>query len=746
MGKESYLPLFETEAAKGRMAYMVYAVSVMMGICLICVYRLIHFPSPSQGRLQRWAWMGSFMAELWFTLYWLITQSVRFNPIYRFTFKHRLSQRYEKVLPKVDIFVCTADHTVEPPLMVINTVFSVMAYDYPPEKLSVYLSDDGGSELMFYALLEASRFAKYWLPFCKKFKIEPRSPAAYFETVCKALDDPTMAEEWSSVKKLYEDMKKRIVSTTKVGQIPEEIRKEHKGFQEWDLVSSKHDHPSIIQILIDGRRECSRGVDIEEKEEEEEEEEAMPTLVYLAREKRPQYHHNFKAGALNSLIRVSSRISNGPVILNVDCDMYSNNSESVRDALCFLMDEEQGHQIAFVQFPQTFDNLTKNDVYSSSLRVISAVELAGFDANGGPLYIGTGCFHRREALSGMKYKKDYKTDWMVKNDRKVEESTHVLEETCKVLASCSYEENTQWGKEMGLKYGCPVEDVITGLAIQCRGWRSVYFNPERKGFLGVGPTTLLQALVQNKRWSEGDFQIFLSKYCPFVYGHGKIPLQLQISYCCYLLWAPCSLATLYYVTVPSLCINRGISLFPKLSSPWVLPFAYVILAKYGYSLGEFLWCGGTFQAWWNDQRMWLFKRTTSYFFGFTDNIFEVFGFSKSGFVVTAKVAEEDISLRYEKEVMEFGAPSPMFNILATLSLANLFSFVGALKMVIMDSKTRVLDLLALQTMLCGLVVLVNLPVYEGLFFRKDKGRMPTSIVYQSVVIAILAHIAALLPP
>ncbi|GMP75878.1 hypothetical protein CsSME_00032811 [Camellia sinensis var. sinensis] len=302
MGKESYLPLFETEAAKGRMAYMVYAVSVMMGICLICVYRLIHFPSPSQGRLQRWAWMGSFMAELWFTLYWLITQSVRFNPIYRFTFKHRLSQRYEKVLPKVDIFVCTADHTVEPPLMVINTVFSVMAYDYPPEKLSVYLSDDGGSELMFYALLEASRFAKYWLPFCKKFKIEPRSPAAYFETVCKALDDPTMAEEWSSVKKLYEDMKKRIVSTTKVGQIPEEIRKEHKGFQEWDLVSSKHDHPSIIQILIDGRRECSRGVDIEEKEEEEEEEEAMPTLVYLAREKRPQYHHNFKAGALNSLV------------------------------------------------------------------------------------------------------------------------------------------------------------------------------------------------------------------------------------------------------------------------------------------------------------------------------------------------------------------------------------------------------------------------------------------------------------
>ena len=80
----------------------------------------------------------------------------------------------------MDIFVCTADPAMEPPVMVINTVLSVMAYDYPQEKLSVYLSDDGGSDLTFYALLEASRFAKHWITFCKKFNVEPRSPAAYF--------------------------------------------------------------------------------------------------------------------------------------------------------------------------------------------------------------------------------------------------------------------------------------------------------------------------------------------------------------------------------------------------------------------------------------------------------------------------------------------------------------------------------------------------------------------------------------
>jgi cellulose synthase/poly-beta-1,6-N-acetylglucosamine synthase-like glycosyltransferase len=133
-----------------------------------------------------------------------------------------------------------------------------------------------------------------------------------------------------------------------------------------------------------------------------------------------------------------------------------------------------------------------------------------------------------------------------------------------------------------LKYGCPVEDVLTGLAIHCRGWRSIYFNPERKGFLGVGPTTLVQSLVQHKRWSEGDFQIFASRYCPLVHGYKKIPLKHQLSYCIYLLWAANCLPTLYYVAVPSLCLLRGISLFPEVQHlllEWNLPMIVVKLSS-----------------------------------------------------------------------------------------------------------------------------------------------------------------------
>ena len=72
-------------------------------------------------------------------------------------------------------------------------------------------------------------------------------------------------------------------------------------------------------------------------------------------------------------IRVSSEISNGKIILNVDCDVYSNNSKSIRDALCFFLDEEKGHEISYVQFPQNFENITKNELYGGSLRVINEV-------------------------------------------------------------------------------------------------------------------------------------------------------------------------------------------------------------------------------------------------------------------------------------------------------------------------------------------------------------------------------------
>ncbi|KAF2610909.1 hypothetical protein F2Q70_00012670 [Brassica cretica] len=74
-----------------------------------------------------------------------------------------------------------ADPVIEPLLMMVNTVISVLAPVYPPKNLVVYLSDDASSQLTFYALTEAAEFAKTWVPFCKEFKIEPRSSLLFWQ-------------------------------------------------------------------------------------------------------------------------------------------------------------------------------------------------------------------------------------------------------------------------------------------------------------------------------------------------------------------------------------------------------------------------------------------------------------------------------------------------------------------------------------------------------------------------------------
>ncbi|KAK4727263.1 hypothetical protein R3W88_032180 [Solanum pinnatisectum] len=440
---------------------------------------------------------------------------------------------------------------------------------------------------------------------------------------------------------------------------PMKIKVQYKGFSEWNTKVTKQNHHSIVQI------------------------------------------------------RVSSHISNAPVILNLDCDMYSNDPDAIRESLSFFMDENQGHRVAYchglrvsLKLRAALDNLLTNLSRS---------------CYGAALYCGTGCFHRRESLCGRKFSEDYRVEWKNKEEKSTYKTVEELEEESKVVANCSYEEGTQWGKQMGLLYGCPVGDIITALAIQCSGWKSIYYNPSKPAFLGVAPTILDVALVQHNRWSEGMFQIFISKYCPFIYGHGKIRLGAQMGYCIYLLWAPLSVPTLTYVLVTSLSLLHGIPLFPEVSSLWFLSFAYVFIAKFAYSLAESISCRDTPKSWWNLQRILLIRRTTSYLFAFIDAVTKQLGFSQTAFALTTKVVDDDVQRRYEQEMMDFGNSSAMFTITATLGLLNLI--MG-------------------NVILCGLIVIVNVPVYEALFFRSDKGRFPSSVMFRSVV---LVSIACLLP-
>lgn len=118
------------------------------------------------------------------------------------------SLRYEKEgepseLAAVDFFVTTVDPFKEAPLITANTILSILAVDYPVDKVSCYVSDDGASMLTFESLVETANFARKWVPFCKKFSIEPRAPEFYFSHKMDYLKDkilPSTVKERRAMK------------------------------------------------------------------------------------------------------------------------------------------------------------------------------------------------------------------------------------------------------------------------------------------------------------------------------------------------------------------------------------------------------------------------------------------------------------------------------------------------------------------------------------------------------------------
>ncbi|XP_006351001.1 cellulose synthase A catalytic subunit 5 [UDP-forming] [Solanum tuberosum] len=353
-------------------------------------YRILHPVNDAIG-----LWLTSVVCEIWFAASWILDQFPKWCPIVRETYLDRLSLRYEKEgkpseLAPIDIFVSTVDPLKEPPLITANTVLSILAVDYPVDKVTCYVSDDGAAMLTFEALSETSNFARKWVPFCKKYNIEPRAPEWYFSLKMDYLKNkvhPAFVRERRAMKREYEEFKVNINSLVATAQkVPEDGWTMQDGTV-WPG-NNVRDHPGMIQVLMghDGVH------DVEGDD--------LPRLVYVSREKRPGFDHHKKAGAMNALMRVSAVISNAPFLLNVDCDHYINNSKALREAMCFLMDPISGKKICYVQFPQRFDGIDRHDRYSNRNVVFFDINMKGLDGIQGPIYVGTGCVFRRHALYG----------------------------------------------------------------------------------------------------------------------------------------------------------------------------------------------------------------------------------------------------------------------------------------------------------------------------------------------------------
>ncbi|KAG2632850.1 hypothetical protein PVAP13_2NG127200 [Panicum virgatum] len=362
---------------------------------LVVLSIFLHYRITNPVRNAYPLWLLSVICEIWFALSWILDQFPKWFPINRETYLDRLALRYDREgepsqLAAVDIFVSTVDPMKEPPLVTANTVLSILAVDYPVDKVSCYVSDDGAAMLTFDALAETSEFARKWVPFVKKYNIEPRAPEWYFSQKIDYLKDkvhPSFVKDRRAMKREYEEFKIRINGlVAKAQKVPEEGWIMQDGTP-WPGNNTR-DHPGMIQVFLGH----SGGLDTEGNE--------LPRLVYVSREKRPGFQHHKKAGAMNALVRVSAVLTNGQYMLNLDCDHYINNSKALREAMCFLMDPNLGRSVCYVQFPQRFDGIDRNDRYANRNTVFFDINLRGLDGIQGPVYVGTGCVFNRTALYG----------------------------------------------------------------------------------------------------------------------------------------------------------------------------------------------------------------------------------------------------------------------------------------------------------------------------------------------------------
>ncbi|GJN27625.1 hypothetical protein PR202_gb15665 [Eleusine coracana subsp. coracana] len=435
-------------------------------------------------------WLVALVCEVWFTLVWLLNMNGKWNPVRFDTFPERLSERIDE-LPAVDLFVTTADPKLEPPLVTVNTVLSLLAVDYPVHKLACYVSDDGCSPVTFYALREAVEFARLWVPFCKRHDVQVRAPFVYFSATGpeRGTADDVFLREWTSMKSEYENLVTRIENADESSLV-----RRGGEFAEF-LGAERRNHPTIIKVLWDNSKRSTV-------------EEVLPSLVYISREKSPRHHHHFKAGAMNVLTRVSAVLTNAPIMLNVDCDMFTNNPQVVLHAMCLLLGFDDEVRSGFVQAPQRFYGGLKDDPFGNQMEVIFQKLGWGIAGLQGMFYGGT------ESPSYKELQKKFGTSkeliesarTIISGDMFAAQTVDIPSriEVAKEVSSCSYETGTCWALFL-------VYNIYTFMEyMDCRVSARAWWNNQRMQRITSASSWLLAfltVLLKTLGLSETVFEV-----------------------------------------------------------------------------------------------------------------------------------------------------------------------------------------------------------------------------------------------
>ncbi|KAJ6695797.1 CELLULOSE SYNTHASE-LIKE PROTEIN [Salix koriyanagi] len=707
---------------------------LLIPVRMIVLALFLHWRVSNPNEDARWLWSMSTVCEIWFAFSWLLDQLPKLCPINRVTDLDVLKEKFETPspsnptgksdLPGIDIFVSTADPEKEPPLVTANTVLSVLAADYPVEKLSYYVSDDGGALLTFEAMAEAASFASLWVPFCRKHEIEPRNPESYFNLrrdPYKNKIRPEFVRDRRRVKREYEEFKVRINGLSdsnrrrsdayntqeelkamkrwkeKVDDEPMERLKIPKATWmadgthwpgTWTVPAPEHtrgDHASILQVMLQppsdeplkGIAGDSNSMNLSEVDIR------LPVLAYVSREKRPGYDHNKKARAMNALVRASAVMSNGPFILNLDCDHYIYNSQALREGICFMMDRG-GEGICYVQFPQRFEGIDPSDRYANHNTVFFDVNMRALDGIQGPVYVGTGCLFRRTAFYDFdppSYE-DHGSCFFGHQKKAVVASapetsqSHGMEVTenqeinaplnpRKFGNSSLFLDSVRVAAFQGLpltdnsyvKYGRP-PGVLTGprplhLAkiaeavnvISCwmhgRGWRSIYCVTERDAFRGTAPINLTDRLHQVLRWATGSVEIFFSRNNTLL-GGPRLKLLQRIAYLNVGIYPFTSILLVVYCFIPAFSLFTNLFIVASLTVTFLVYLFIISVTLCILAVLEINWSGIELEEWWRNEQFWLIGGTSAHLAAVLQGLLKVIAGIEISLTLTSKSAGDNV--------------------------------------------------------------------------------------------------------
>ncbi|MBA0764798.1 hypothetical protein Gotri_014086 [Gossypium trilobum] len=149
-------------------------------------------------------------------------------------------------------------------------------------------------------------------------------------------------------------------------------------------------------------------------------------------------------------------------------------------------------------------------------------------------------------------------------------------------------------------------------------------------------------------------------------------------------------------------------------------------------LEEVLLTGDPIRTWWNEQRIWMMKAIISYTIGMLNAVLKLLGLKEANFVPTNKVADDEQITFYQKGLFNFQASTVVLTPLITLVTLNMICFAaGATRTVVDGSFNAMFG----QIFLSFYVLMVQYPFIDGMIFRRDKGRVPTSVTLLSLAIS-----------